>query len=131
MIFSARIIRWYRRTRCIAPRTRRCRTKLSCLASCCNAGRIRSAPASKVLLYDLTSTFFESDLPDDGNDKRRHGYSRDKRSDCVQVVIALIATAGGFPRAHEALPSNTADNTTLRGLLQKIENQCGNGSASG
>jgi hypothetical protein len=39
-----------------------------------------------VLLYDLTSTYFESPPPDDETDKRRHGYSRDKRSDCVQVV---------------------------------------------
>ena len=49
-----------------------------------------------VLLYDLTSTYFESSRPADENDKRRYGYSRDKRSDCVQVVIALVVTAGGF-----------------------------------
>ena len=48
-----------------------------------------------VLLYDLTSTYFESDPPFD--DKRRFGYSRDKRSDCVQVVIALIVTPGRLP----------------------------------
>jgi transposase len=47
--------------------------------------------------------------------------SRDKRSDCVQVVIALIVTPEGFPLAYEVLPGNTADNTTLRGFLQKIE----------
>src|SRR6201987_5465130 len=78
-----------------------------------------------VLLYDLTSTYFESDPPDDGNDKRRYGYSRDKRSDCVQVVIALIVTPEGFPLAYEVLPGNTADNTTLRGFLQKIEDRYG------
>jgi transposase len=78
-----------------------------------------------VLLYDLTSTYFESDPPDDESDKRRHGYSRDKRSDCVQVVIALIVTPEGFPLAYEVLPGNTADNTTLRGFLQKIETQYG------
>jgi transposase len=78
-----------------------------------------------VLLYDLTSTSFESDPPDDEQDKRRHGYSRDKRSDCVQVVIALIVTPEGFPLAYEILPGNTADNTTLRGFLQKIETQYG------
>ena len=55
----------------------------------------------------------------------RYGYSRDKRSDCVQVVIALIVTPEGFPLAYEVLPGNTADNTTLRGFLQKIENQYG------
>jgi transposase len=78
-----------------------------------------------VLLYDLTSTYFESDPPDDDEDKRRHGYSRDKRSDCVQVVIALIVTPEGFPLAYEVLPGNTADNTTLRGFLRKIEAQYG------
>jgi len=79
----------------------------------------------EVLLYDLTSTYFESDPPDNDADKRRHGYSRDKRSDCVQVVIALIVTPEGFPLAYEVLPGNTADNTTLRGFLQKIEAQYG------
>ena len=58
----------------------------------------------EVLLYDLTSTYFESDPPDDDADKRRFGYSRDKRSDCVQVVIALIVTPEGFPQAYEVLP---------------------------
>lgn len=58
-------------------------------------------------------------------DKRRYGYSRDKRSDCVQVVIALVVTPDGFPLAYEVLPGNTADSTTLRGFLQKIEAQYG------
>ncbi len=66
-----------------------------------------------VLLYDLTSTYFESEPPAEETDKRRYGYSRDKRSDCVQVVIALIVTPEGFPLAYEVLPGNTADNTTL------------------
>ena len=79
----------------------------------------------EVLLYDLTSTYFESSPPDDDNDKRRFGHSRDKRSDCVQVVIALIVTPDGFPLAYEVLPGNTADNTTLRGFLHKIETQYG------
>lgn len=76
-----------------------------------------------VLLYDLTSTYFECDEPDDG--KRRFGYSRDKRSDCVQVVIALIVTPEGFPLAYEVLPGNTADKTTLADFLQKIQDQYG------
>jgi transposase len=80
----------------------------------------------EVLLYDLTSTYFESAPPDDEADKRRHGYSRDKRSDCVQVVIALIVTPEGFPLAYEVLAGNTADCTTLRGILRKIEAQYGN-----
>jgi hypothetical protein len=79
----------------------------------------------EVLLYDLTSTYFESSQPDDENDKRRYRYSRDKRSDCVQVMVALIVTPDGFPLAYEALPGNTADCTTLRDALRKIEAQYG------
>ena len=78
-----------------------------------------------VLLYDLTSTYFESDPPAAEADKRRYGYSRDKRGDCVQVVIALIVTPEGFPLAYEVLPGNTADTTTLRTSLRKIEAQYG------
>ena len=78
-----------------------------------------------VLLYDLTSTYFESDPPFPEGDKRKHGYSRDKRFDCVQVVIALVVTPEGFPLAYEVLAGNTADKTTLRGFLKKIEGQYG------
>jgi hypothetical protein len=66
-----------------------------------------------VLLYDLTSTYFESDPPFPQGDKRRYGYSRDKRPDCVQVVIALIVTPEGFPIAYEVLAGNTSDRSTL------------------
>jgi transposase len=78
-----------------------------------------------ILLYDLTSTYFESNPPFPEGDKRRFGYSRDKRSDCVQVVIALIVTPEGFPLAYEVMAGNTTDNTTLRGFLEKIEEQYG------
>jgi len=78
-----------------------------------------------VLLYDLTSTYFESDPPFGEGDKRKFGYSRDKRPDCVQVVIALIVTPEGFPLAYEVLAGNTSDKTTLRAFLQKIEAQYG------
>ncbi|HJW46148.1 MAG TPA: IS1634 family transposase, partial [Lysobacter sp.] len=87
--------------------------------------RHRADGQNVVVLYDLTSTYFESAPPDDENDKRRYGYSRDKRSDCVQVVIALIVTPDGFPIAYEVLPGNTADKTTLGEFLQKIETQYG------
>src|SRR5271168_3231982 len=79
-----------------------------------------------VLLYDLTSTYFEvnaSDLPE--GDKRRHGYSRDKRPDCPQLVIALVVTPEGLPLAYEVLPGDTADSKTLRSFLGKIEQQYG------
>ena len=74
----------------------------------------------EVLLYDLTSTYFESDPPFEG--KRRFGYSRDKRSDCVQVIIALVVTPEGFPLAYEVLPGNTQDRQTLRDMLDHIGN---------
>jgi transposase len=79
----------------------------------------------EVLLYDLTSTYFESDPPENPADMRRFGYSRDKRSDCVQVVIALIVTPEGFPLAYEVLPGNTTDKTTLKDFLGRIEDQYG------
>jgi transposase len=79
----------------------------------------------EVLLYDLTSTYFESDPVFEEADKRQFGYSRDKRSDCVQVVIGLIITPEGFPLAYEVLPGNTSDKTTLRDFLRKIEDQYG------
>lgn len=78
-----------------------------------------------VLLYDLTSTYFESDPPLDDEDKRRHGYSRDHRPDCVQVVIALVVTPEGLPLAYEVLAGNTADSTTLKDFLRRIEHQYG------
>jgi len=78
-----------------------------------------------VLLYDLTSTYFESDPPADDEDKRRHGYSRDHRPDCVQVVIALVVTPEGLPLAYEVLAGNTRDCTTLKEFLARIERQYG------
>jgi len=74
-----------------------------------------------VLLYDLSSTYCESDPPFPEGDKRRFGYSRDKRPDCVQVILALIVTPEGYPLAYEVLPGNTSDKTTLKGFLEKIE----------
>ena len=78
-----------------------------------------------VLLYDLTSTYFEADPPFPENDKRRHGYSRDHRPDCVQIVIALVVTPEGLPLAYEVMPGNTRDSSTLRGFLARIERQYG------
>jgi hypothetical protein len=78
-----------------------------------------------VLLYDLTSTYFEADPPFGAADKRRYGHSRDHRPDCVQVIIALVVTPEGLPLAYEVLPGNTQDNSTLRGFLARIERQYG------
>jgi transposase len=78
-----------------------------------------------VLLYDLTSTYFECDVPEDPTDPRRFGYSRDKRGDCVQVIVALVVTPEGLPLAYEMLPGNTADKTTLRAMLELIQQRYG------
>ena len=78
-----------------------------------------------VLLYDLTSTYFEAAPPFPEGDKRRFGYSRDHRPDCVQVVIALVVTPEGLPLAYEVMAGNTADSTTLRDFLDRIERQYG------
>jgi transposase len=77
----------------------------------------------EVLLYDLTSTYFEGEM--DQNPKAKRGYSRDGRPDCMQLVIALVVTPDGFPLAYEVMNGNTADNSTLRGFLTKIETAYG------
>jgi transposase len=76
-----------------------------------------------VLLYDLTSTYFEGEMED--NPKAKRGYSRDGRPDCLQVVIALVITPDGFPLAYEVMNGNTSDRTTLRGFLDRIEHTYG------
>ena len=78
-----------------------------------------------VLLYDLTSTYFESDTPRGADDLRQYGYSRDKRGDCRQVVIALIVTPEGFPLSYEVLAGNRNDNGTLSDFLDRIESRYG------
>jgi len=76
-----------------------------------------------LLLYDLTSTYFEGEM--EQAPKAKHGYSRDKRFDCRQVVIAVVLSAEGFPLAYEIMPGNTSDRTTLKLFLQKIQTQYG------
>lgn len=77
----------------------------------------------EVLLYDLTSTYFEGEM--EANPKAKRGYSRDGRPDCLQLVIALVITTDGFPLAYEVMDGNTSDRTTLRGFLNKIETTYG------
>jgi len=76
-----------------------------------------------VLLYDLTSTYFEGLC--EQNPKARFGHSKDRRSDCRQVLIALVVTADGFPLNYEVLAGNTSEKTTLADLLTKIESRYG------
>jgi transposase len=77
----------------------------------------------EVLLYDLTSTYFEGAMEE--NPKAKYGHSRDQRTDCLQVVIALVITPDGFPLAYEVLDGNTSDRATLRGFLDTIEKTYG------
>jgi transposase len=77
----------------------------------------------EVLLYDLTSTYFEGEM--EQNPKARRGYSRDGRPDCLQLVIALVVTTDGFPLAYEVLNGNTSERTTLRSFLDDIEKTYG------
>ena len=82
-----------------------------------------------VLLYDLTSTYFEGAM--EQNPKAKYGHSRDKRTDCLQVVIALVITPDGFPLAYEVMNGNTSDRATLRGFWTRSrrpmekQNACG------
>ena len=64
-------------------------------------------------------------MPEDEKDPRCFGYSRDKRSDCVQVIVALVVTPEGLPLAYEMFPGNTADKTTLRDMLKLIQKRYG------
>jgi transposase len=72
-----------------------------------------------VLLYDLTSTYFEGEA--EGVEKAARGYSRDHRPDCAQLVIAIVVTPEGFPLSYEVFDGNRADVTTLEAMLDQVE----------
>ena len=73
----------------------------------------------EVLLYDLTSTYFEGAA--EAIPKATYGYSRDHRGDCKQVVLALVVTPEGLPLAYEVMPGNTQDKATLKDLMARLE----------
>jgi transposase len=77
----------------------------------------------EVLLYDLTSTYFEGAMEE--NPKAKRGYSRDGRPDCLQLVVALVVTTDGFPLASEVMQGNPSDCTTMRGFLDRNEQTYG------
>jgi transposase len=76
-----------------------------------------------LLLYDLTSTYFEG-LAEE-NELAARGYSRDHRRDCKQVVLALVVTRDGFPLAHFTLAGNTQDVATVRQVVTAVEKRFG------
>lgn len=78
-----------------------------------------------IFLYDLTSTYFEGRCPK--NPMAKRGYSRDKRSDCKQVVVGLVVDPDGFPKAHEVFDGNRSDTTTVEEMLSCLEQRVGKG----
>ena len=76
-----------------------------------------------ILLYDLTSTYFEGKA--DLIPKAKRGYSRDHRPDCKQVVVGLVIGREGFPRAHEIFEGNIQDRKTLASMLELLEKRVG------
>jgi hypothetical protein len=86
-------------------------------------GRDLFAFTNDLLLYDLTSTYFEGRLA--GNPKAQRGYSRDHRPDCKQLCIGLVVNGEGFPLGYDSLPGNARDAATLTPLIQALEERCG------
>jgi transposase len=89
------------------------------------AGRWQDLFGAKcdLLLYDLTSTYFEGqagEVP-----LAKHGYSRDQRSDARQLIVALVVTEEGFPLSYEVFEGNRADVTTLEEILDSVERKHG------
>ena len=76
-----------------------------------------------LLLYDVTSVYFEGEAADNGQAKR--GYSRDHRPDCKQVCIALVVSREGLPLGYEVFNGNRHDVTTVEDMVTKIESQYG------
>ena len=86
-------------------------------------GAILSGAECQILLYDLTSTYFEGEAEEVESAAR--GYSRDHRPDTLQVVVALVVTPEGFPVAYEVFDGDTADVTTLEEIVDKMETKYG------
>jgi transposase len=76
-----------------------------------------------LLLYDLTSSYFEG-LAEE-NELAKRGYSRDRRGDCKQIVLALIVTREGFPLAHYTMVGNTKDLNTVKKVVEEVEGRFG------
>jgi transposase len=76
-----------------------------------------------LLLYDVTSTYFEGAAAD--NPSARRGYSRDHRPDCVQLCIALVVDRSGFPLGYEVFPGNRHDSTTVKTIVRLVEKTYG------
>jgi len=80
-------------------------------------------PDLDLILYDVTSTYFEGQAA--RNDQAKRGYSRDHRPDCKQVCIALVVTKDGFPLGYEVFGGNRADVTTVEEIVEEMESRYG------
>lgn len=78
---------------------------------------------TEVVLYDLTSTYFEGEAGD--SEKAKRGYSRDHRPDCPQVVLALVVSSDGFPLTYEVFDGNTNDAESLDEVVEAVEERHG------
>ncbi len=78
---------------------------------------------NEVLLYDVTSTYFEGKA--ERNSKAKRGYSRDHRPDCKQVCVALVVTFDGFPLGYEVFAGNTHDSKTVQEIVETMEKRHG------
>jgi len=76
-----------------------------------------------LLLYDVTSTYFEGQA--NANPLAQRGYSRDHRSDCKQVCIGLVVTRCGLPLGYEVFAGNRHDSTTLEEIVETMEARYG------
>ncbi len=76
-----------------------------------------------LLLYDVTSTYFEGQA--EANPLAQRGHSRDKRSDCKQVCIGLVVSRCGMPLGYEVFAGNTADSTTVEHIVETMEGRYG------
>jgi transposase len=83
-------------------------------------------PELDLVLYDVTSTYFEGEAAN--NDQAKLGYSRDHRSDCKQVCIALVVTKDGFPLGYEVFDGNRTDVTTVEDIVEEMEGRYGTAS---
>jgi transposase len=81
------------------------------------------SPDFDLLLYDVTSTYFEGRA--EANPQAKRGYSRDHRGDCKQVCIGLVATRDGFPLAYEVFAGNRVDVTTVEEIVEVMESKYG------
>src|SRR5262249_14559573 len=86
-------------------------------------GRDLFAFDNDLLLYDLTSAYFEGRL--DHNAKAQHGYSRAHRPDCKQLCLGLVVNRDGFPLGWETLPGNRRDAPTLLPMIEALERRFG------